>query len=148
MSYKSIPIPGGGTHLDDRPMVEVVSEPYVLVKLIIRYNCSYSDQPARLGELLFSHVLQYRWTYGEIDYDDFPSDATDYTFGLIEIIDSPYIVDIIDKTEKQRGKDKGIIYYMNHWEIHHFRIAFDEYGQFDILCTDVLVREIEDRYSK
>ncbi len=142
MSYILIPIPGGGTTLDDRPVVQVVSERNEMVKLIIKYKSCYSDEGPRFGELTFTPVFQYRWTYGEVGYKDFESDAEDYEFGLIEITDSAYIADILGKTKNYDGQ-RGLIFYKNFYNIRHFRLGFDEYGTFDIVAADVLVREID-----
>ncbi len=143
MAYIVIPIPGGGTTLDDRPVVQVVSERNQMVKLIIKYKSCHSDEGPRFGELTFTPVFQYRWTYDEVDYNEFESDAEDYEFGgLIEIIDSAYLADILAKTEKYHGQ-QGFIAYKKFYNIRHFRLGFDEYGVFDIVAADVLVREID-----
>ncbi len=142
MSHTLIPIPGGGTILDDRPIVEVVSKRYELVQLVIKYHSCYSDEGSRMGELTFKDVFQYRWTYDEIDYNDFESDADDFEFGLIEITNSPYIADILSKSQKYRA-GRGLAEQMRFYNVRHFRLGFDEYGCFDIIADDVSVREIE-----
>ncbi len=143
MAHRVIEIPFGSTILEDNPVVEVVRKPGEMVNLIVKYDSCYSGEGNRMGELTFVKVFQYRWTYGEIDYDDFESDPSDYAFGLIEITDSRHIADILAKTEKQRAKDSGLVLYMKLYNVRHFRLGFDEYGYFDILAADVCVREIE-----
>jgi len=75
------------------------------------------------------HVLEFAWS--EFDRGVRAGDR-DVAFALIEITDSLLIAEINNRV-RERGWDERIV--------HHYRIAFDDHGRYEIVCTEVTIEE-------
>lgn len=77
--------------------------------------------------------LRFSVLYG-FKYTDFEYINTlDYTFGLVEIENSDWTYEFLDAWEK-RDRKKEEAFGKEVSRIHHYRLCFDEYGMYDILC--------------
>lgn len=78
------------------------------------------DQEFRVTKLSFEHVIEFDWN--DFEFHRLPGNPEDIELGLIEIIDSQLISEILS-TGRYFGE-----------ELHHLRICFDDHGTYDIVC--------------
>ena len=148
MAYKIIEIPGGTTTLDDAPQVQIIGSSGTGVTVVIKYNSSYIEEgkPSRFGEITFSGIFEYRWVKSDFEYEAHPEHEGDYEFGLIEIMDSAYIEDMASKGSRRDypGERFGFGRDFPESRVRHFRLAFDDYGRFDVIAVEVTIKEIDE----
>jgi hypothetical protein len=78
---------------------------------------------------------------GEFSY--FIWNPDDHSFALIEITDSEQIASLIRSNryaEEPAGERLGGV--VSESDLKHFRIGFDHYGYFDVLCFGIEIREV------
>jgi hypothetical protein len=91
--------------------------------------------PARL---LFESVLEYRWVQTDVTY--FLGNDRDFRFDLIEIEGSEHVERMASSGMNRRqpvGQRLGGV--IDERSVRHFRIGFDDYGTFEVLCLDLEV---------
>lgn len=144
MNVQTIPIPGGSTRFDDAPIVEIQAGRNQPLSLVVRYVAGQhqAGQPALLGEITFKDVLEYRWIESEVEYEDFTEHEDAYEFGLIQIQESRYIERMAAKGPWRDFPQQRFGGTIHEEDIKHFRLAFDEYGRFDVIALGVVIREI------
>jgi len=94
----------------------------------------------KYGEVNDAIILKFNVLYG-FKYTDFEyTNTLDYTYGLVEIENSQWTSEFLDawakrdrKTEDAFGKEVS--------QMHHYRLCFDEYGMYDILCKGFRVEK-------
>lgn len=148
MASRKLQIPGGSTSKSDIAVISIrgtTSEP---TELMIKYIADIADDGKMVyGEILFKNVLEYRWTSEMISYEEFIEHQDDGGLGLYEITDSKYVSRISQYTHSpsvfsnDRWMISGAIPVEN---IRHFRIGFDDYGDFNILAMEVHIRQMTD----
>lgn len=77
--------------------------------------------------------MEYRWIASNQSY--FPANRDDFEFGLIEIIDSEQIKRLLDEgmyADRSPGQRLGGT--VDETRLRHYRIGFDDYGSFDVIC--------------
>jgi hypothetical protein len=87
--------------------------------------------------LHFRNVYRYEWC--DIEAEHFNANPGDVEFALIEILDSQEL----EKWPGQGGAfgEWGTLRVSN---FHHYRIAFDDHGTYDVICTDLHVELVHD----
>ena len=86
-------------------------------------------QTFRITELTCRHVVEYVWN--NFEFHRLPSNSRDLEFGLIEIVDSQLISEIME-TGRYTGDP-----------LNHLRISFDDHGTYDIVCEAYEIRHRE-----
>jgi len=116
------------------------------ISLSIKYHAAeiVANRPALCGLIVFSNVLEYRWQEGYLEYEDFAAHKDDYEFGLIEVINSEYIKNMASKGVRADFSEHRLGEGINDTEVKHYRLAFDEYGRFDVIALNVSVSEISE----
>ncbi|MFL5801987.1 MAG: hypothetical protein ACJ8CR_09635 [Roseiflexaceae bacterium] len=142
MSYKTIDIPGGSTRFEDSPVVQIRGIKDGPVEVIIKYHAreTTGGRPPLFGVITFTNVLEYRWTSDVIEYYPY-NDSENIAFGLIQILDSKHIKDIVTKGPWHSLPNKRFGPNIEESEVKHFRLIFDEYGQFDVIALGISVGE-------
>ena len=119
-----------------KPTSQCDKEPYIEMKngqIIIIY--SYEDEVVNsLISIKFKTV--YSFTYTECEYIS----TLDYTFGLIEIDNSRIKSDLLTAWQlKNRLINEAFGGEVE--KIKHYRLYFDEYGMYDIICKEIEIEE-------
>ena len=142
MSYTILSIPGGTTCREDDPVVRISSVPDGPISLIVDYCASYIQDGPLYGEIVFSNILEYRFQVDFVEYEDLADHRDDYEFGLIEIHNSAYIENMASKGANAQFHGQRFGQVIQESEIKHYRLAFDEYGRFDVICFGVSAKVI------
>lgn len=144
--HKIIPNPGGSTRFEDGPTLQVSGDANSPISLSIKYHAAEiaANHPAMYGLIVFSSVLEYRWQEGYLEYEDFAAHKDDYAFGLIEITNSEYIKNMVARGVRTDFPEHRFGEGINDADVKHYRIAFDEYGRFDVIALSVSVSEISE----
>jgi hypothetical protein len=145
MTHKDIPIPGGTTNSEDSPEVRIIHISEHPLALIIKYisQSTKKGEPRIFGEITFSNVLEYRWIESEYIYFPFPEE-NDYERGLIEILNSKHIENMASKGYQKKLSGKPFGPFVKESDVHHYRLAFPEYGYFDIIALGISMKEISE----
>lgn len=119
-----------------KPTSQCDEEPYIQMKngqAIITY--SYEDEVVNsLVSIKFKRV--YSFTYTECEYIS----TFDYSFGLIEVDNSKIKSDLL--TTWQLGKRLISEAFGGEVEkVKHYRLYFDDYGMYDIICKEIEIEE-------
>lgn len=114
------------------------------VTLSVKYNASETTggRPPTFGQIVFSSVLEYRWQASEVEYEDFVEHEDDFEFGLIEIRNSSYVENMAAKGVRAQFGEHRFGEAINDSEVKHYRLAFDDYGHFDVIALNVSVSQI------
>jgi hypothetical protein len=144
MAHRVIDIPGGGTRFDAAPSVRVEGAEDEPVSLSVKYHsrATTGGRAPVFGVITFTDVLEYRWVADFADYEDYAAHKDDSQFGLIEIIASAYVENMASKGMWSSYKGQRFGEVIKESEVRHFRLAFDEYGKFDVIALGVTVGEI------
>lgn len=91
------------------------------VRLAFASSAIYGgDDEVHTTLLAFEHVVGYE--FNDFEFHRLSSKPQDVEFGLIEILDSPIVSEILS-TGRYIGNG-----------LRHFRISFDDHGTYDIVC--------------
>lgn len=144
MAFTKIDIPGGKTNWYAFPTVQVIGTTDESVTLVIRYHATErrEHQPSLTAEVTFVDVFEYRWQAEFIEYEDLPCHRGDFTFGLIEILESQYVENMASKGSLRKYPGKRFGSGIAESDVRHFRIAFDDYGRFDVIAMGVKVEAV------
>src|SRR2546421_9628293 len=131
MSYQRIPGARLATRYAYAPTVRMEAEPEGPTRVIMEYTSSsiQESQPPLVTRLTFYSVLEFGWS--EFDRGVRLGDR-EVAFSLIEITDSPLIAEI-NRRVSGRGWDERLL--------HHYRIAFDDHGCYEVVCAEVAIEE-------
>lgn len=125
---KKIQLPKPTSRCDEEPYIEMKNG-----KAIIRY--SYEDGVlSSLISIKFKTV--YSFAYTECEYVN----TLDYTFGLIEFDDSRIKEDLLIVWQL-RNRHINEAFGGEVEKIKHYRLYFDEYGMYDIICKEIEIEE-------
>lgn len=103
-------------------------------------NLDGTSANIKYGEANNSIILKFNILYG-FKYTDFEYINTlDYVFGLVEIDNSQWTSEFLDAWAK-RDRKTGDAFGKEVSQIHHYRLCFDEYGMYDILCKEFSVEK-------
>jgi hypothetical protein len=143
MAYLTIPIPGGSTRFEDAPVIRITGGGDEPLTVTICYNAAETTgaRSPLLAEVTFTNVLEYRWVAHFVDYypDD---DEGNFEFGLIQIVDSKHIEEMAAKGPWREYPGRRFGDVIAEAEVKHYRMAFDDYGLFDIIALDAVAREV------
>ena len=123
---KSIPIPKSTSECDTSPSVEIDET---------RVNIIYGGANE---SVLLSFNKVYGFKYTDCEYIN----TLEYSFGLVEIENSQWISEFLDAWTK-RGRPIEESFGREASRIHHYRLCFDEYGMYDILCKEFCVGKLD-----
>jgi hypothetical protein len=100
-------------------------------RVVIEYTSStiQESQPPLVTRLTFARVLEFAWS--EFDRGVRLRDE-DMAFSLIEVADSP-LIERITQLVAERGWDERTL--------HHYRIAFDDHGFYEVVCAELTIDE-------
>lgn len=131
MSYQQIPGARLATRHAYAPTVWMEAKSDGPTRVVMEYATStiQENQPPLVTRLTFSRVLEFGWS--EFDRGVRLRDH-DVAFSLIEITDSPLIAEI-NRRVRERGWDEQ--------PLHHYRIAFDDHGRYEVICAKVTIEE-------
>lgn len=136
MSESAAIVDGTYTAYDDAPRVAVQSVPEGPLMLSVSYrNCLESAPVLTQCRIIFDAVYDYRWfRSGQHMY----TDPGQYAFGLIEVFRSELREQFLDHTllRRERGARLG---WVSEDKLRHWRLGFDHFGTFDVLCLDMAV---------
>ncbi len=113
--------------------VEGVPDGPVALELVYQVESTRAGSAAKSARIRFDGVLEYRWIASDQTY--FTDNETDFTFELIEILDSGQVARMLDRgmyADLPAGQRLGGTVDEAH--LRHFRIGFDDYGSFDVVC--------------
>ncbi len=146
MPYNMISIPSGSTRFEDAPTIQVIGNSNSDVALSIKYHASENTggRPLVFGLIVFSNVLEYCWQADYVEYEELSEHEDDFEFGLIEILRSSYIENMAAKGVKAQFSGHRFGEGINDAEVKHYRLAFDDYGRFDVIALSVSVSEIHE----
>jgi hypothetical protein len=96
-----------------------------------------ADRDFEVTSLTFSDVIEFHF----IDFETglHFGHEHDVKFALIEITDSTEIDRLLNHgrfSSEPPGRRLGAIGEHN---VHHYRIAFDDHGTYDVICTDLVI---------
>jgi hypothetical protein len=124
------------TTWDDGPAVSVITRPSGNpTDLVIEYVSAIGGK--RKTRITFANVYQYSWIDEFVDRDP---NVDDFEFGLIEVLDSELIRRMIQFSpyrDAPEGMRLGGV--LKEFDLHHYRIGFDDHGTYDVVCTDLSV---------
>lgn len=113
-------------------------EPYIEMKngqVIIRYL--YEDDYEEVNSLVsIKFETVYSFSYIECEYIS----TLEYKFGLVEIDDSKIKSELLT-TWKLRNRAVDEAFGGEIEKIKHYRLYFDEYGMYDIICKGIEIEE-------
>jgi hypothetical protein len=90
----------------------------------------------RFTRLRFERVYEYRWVADYSTY--FLTDRHNFKFALIEIQDSELIERMVAaKAYVDKPVGKRFSPWIDERDLRHYRIGFDDYGTFDVVCLDM-----------
>src|SRR5437660_2945979 len=137
MAYEVIQMPGGGTSYEDSPKVQIISTTGLPI-LTIKYASAFKEGSSQAyGEITFKGILEYRWVDFDHAYSPYEGDEQGEGFELIHITDSKWIEDMAAKGIFQKYPGQRFGPGIEESRIKHYRLTFDDYGQFDIIAFDV-----------
>lgn len=119
-----------------KPTSQCDEEPYVEMKngdTIIKYL--YEDEvSSNLVSIEFKTV--YSFKYIENEYIS----TLEYTNGLIEVENSKMKSDLVDAW-KLRDRLESEAFGGESLKVKHYRLYFDEYGMYEIICKEIEIEE-------
>ncbi|MET0645673.1 MAG: hypothetical protein ABW208_03570 [Pyrinomonadaceae bacterium] len=144
MAHRVIGIPGGSTKFDSAPSVRVEGAEDEPVKLVVKYHSRETTGGAApmYGLITFTDVLEYRFVASFFEYEDYAGHERDFRFGLIEILDSEYVENMAARGARREHAGQRFGEVIKESEVKHYRLAFDDYGQFDVIALGVSVGEV------
>ena len=100
---------------------------------VLRFDSSPLDGERMnwVTNLRFVHVLDLRFSDFELGLE--LSDRQDFAYALIRLIDSQTLQLFVDSGSLRRTA----IPVLRDSNLHHYRIAFDDHGVYDIVCTGI-----------
>ncbi len=137
MAYKILGGDEFRTFYEDEPLVKIISKRDELVTIELTYHVAEArpGDDAAFTKLTFVDVYEYRFIGPDHDYAW--TNEEDFEFTLIEITDSEQVKRLLGSGiygSRAVGTRLGAL---AETDLHHYRIGFDEYGTFDILCLNV-----------
>ncbi|HWS90119.1 MAG TPA: hypothetical protein VN282_24330 [Pyrinomonadaceae bacterium] len=144
MAHQVIDIPGGSTMFDAAPSVRVEGAEDEPVTLVVKYRSKWivpGEAPA-FGLITFTDVIEYRFVATFFGYEDHAGHESDFRFGLIEIVNSAYVENMASKGARRKHAGQRFGEVIKESEVKHYRLAFDEYGKFDVIALGVSVSEV------
>lgn len=130
------------TVYEDAPELKIISNRDELTTIQLTYHSAPAKpgDRARLTRLTFTNVFEYRFVASEQEYSW--TDDEDYEFTLIEILNSGQIKRLLDSGMYRNDPPGTRLSGIDEARLHHYRIGFDEYGTFDILCLGIRDEEL------
>jgi len=136
MGYRAVQGDGLRTRYAGTPAVvtNAVPDGPLALEVVFQAESSPAGAEAAFTRLVFESVLEYRWI--AINHTYFPTNDADFEFGLIEIIDSPQISQLIDEgIYRDRPPGERLGGTIDEADLSHYRVGFDEYGTFDCVSN-------------
>ena len=145
MSYIKVEIPGGGTGYENSPSVQIIGGGNSDKTIILKYASDLikENEMRAFGEITFTGVLEYRWVTFEYEYYPYDEELEESEgFELIQIIDSKWVENMASKSPFRNYPNRRFGPFIKESDVKHFRISFDDYGCFDIICLEVVIRQV------
>lgn len=140
MAHQLVQGEGLRTLYEGNPSVVVRGVPDGPVALELRFVAQEApgDNPAVHTRLTFESVFEYRWIAFNQSYPTY--NDQDYEFALIEIVESEWIEAMLSGGMR-RAEPPGQRFSSEIGEdaLHHYRIGFDDYGTFDVICLGLRI---------
>lgn len=102
---------------------------------MVTVEVTYQTEPrprteaASFARATFSSVLAFRWM--KFEYYYFAHNREVSAFDLIEVADSTWIQELLRNSLFQHRVGE---FYLDEPSLRHFRLSFDDYGVFDLIC--------------
>ncbi|EHI99781.1 hypothetical protein CDLVIII_3207 [Clostridium sp. DL-VIII] len=127
---KKIQLPKSTSQCNEQPHIEMKNS-----QVIIKYL--YEDDFEEISSLVsIKFKTVYSFTYTECEYIN----TLDYSFGLIEVDNSKMKSDLLTSWQlRNRPIDEAFGGEVE--KIKHYRLYFDEYGMYDIICKGIEIEE-------
>jgi hypothetical protein len=140
MSYRLVEGEGLRTRYAGTPavIINAVPDGPVALEIVFQTESAPAGTEAAFTRLVFEDVMEYRWV--EFDQAYFPTNRHDFKFALIEIIDSEQISQMLDMgmyRDRPPGQRLGGV--VDEAALRHYRLGFDDYGAFDVICLGLRV---------
>ena len=140
MGYRLVEGEGLRTRFAATPTFVVVPVPDGPLALEVAFQAEQGNagSESAFTRLRFEDVREYRWV--AIDQTYFSSNRDDFEFGLIEIIDSGQVKQMLDAglyADQPVGQRLGGT--ISEAALRHYRIGFEEYGTFDVVCLGLRI---------
>jgi hypothetical protein len=122
MTSRAVEGEGLRTTYASAPLVHVTTRRDGPTSLRLEFSSSpvtAAGQAFQVTRLSFEGVVAYAWNHFE--FHRVPSNPNDSAFGLIEILDSPIVAEVVS-TRRYIGDP-----------LKHYRITFDDHGTYDIV---------------
>lgn len=118
------------------PRVTITGQADEPLELVLQYDVVRQDGGPGSVTLTFRNVLEYRCVDSDFEY--YVADKEDFEFDLIEIKPSG-LVELMARSGMHRvaGLGERLGGVVRESDVRHFRIGFDHYGVFDVLCLDL-----------
>lgn len=91
------------------------------------------DNSGWVTTIEFIHVLDFRFYDFELGLE--PPNSEDFEFGLIELRSST----LLERFVSTGAVRRTAMPVTNESDLHHYRIAFDDHGIYDVVCVDIRV---------
>lgn len=135
MGYRVVNGDGLRTRYAGTPVVIVHSVPGGPLALELVFQAEPAPAGVEVGftRVWFEDAREFRWVASDQTY--FPANRDDFEFALIEIVDSDQIKRMLAEglySDSPPGQRLGGT--TDEAALRHFRVGFDDYGSFDVIC--------------
>src|ERR1700753_2122584 len=132
MAYRVVDGGLSCTTWDDQPTIAIRNMANQSTVLIIEFF-SKPDE-GRRTRLTFDGVWRYEWTDFNLSYES--SNREDGEFALVEILDSAVISNILERGRwVEDGPHRDLRDVFRDAPLRHYRISFDDHGDYDVICS-------------
>ncbi|HEU5109388.1 MAG TPA: hypothetical protein VFT95_12675 [Micromonosporaceae bacterium] len=123
------------TSRSEAPRVEfrTVNDDRPSIRLVFTSSKLRDGQPFQEAAVTFGGVVYFHWS--DFDHEMLHGNVADTGFGLLEITDSELVRQLAERDRNLRPPERlhggGIDWEQ---EVHHYRIAFDDHGMYEVVC--------------
>jgi hypothetical protein len=136
MAYRLVDDGGlSRTSWDDQPTITVRNKASQSTTLVIEF---FSEPNAgRRTRLTFDAVWRYEWTEFSVGYES--TNRKDGEFALVEILDSEVVSDMLEHGHwLEEGPHRNLRDVFHATPLRHYRISFDDHGEYDVICSQLV----------
>jgi hypothetical protein len=120
------------TSFADAPLVSIEGHEGI-TECVLRFDSSPLDGDGMnwVTILRFPHVLDLRFSDFELGLE--LSNRQDFAYALIRLVDS----EILGHFADSKALTRTAMPVLGDSDLYHYRIAFDDHGTYDIVCTGI-----------